>query len=51
MEINDNNRQCMMAEQAEWVAAGISDKQKPHIPEPAIKLHQLVKLRLFGLNP
>ena len=51
LEINDNNSQCGIAERAQWVAGGISDKHKSRIPEPAIKVHKLLKLRLFGLNP
>lgn len=51
MEINDNVNDCMLASRAQWVAAGISDRQKPHIPDAAIKFHQLLKLRLIGMNP
>lgn len=51
LEINDNTAYPGIAEQAQWVAAGISDKHRPRIPEPAMKLHQVLKLKLFGFNP
>jgi hypothetical protein len=51
MELNDNVVHPSSAEQATWVGAGISDKHKPDIPGPAIKLHTLLKNRFFGLNP
>jgi hypothetical protein len=51
LEVNDNSWSPAMADRAQWVGAGVSDRQKPRIPEPAIKLHASLKLRFFGLNP
>jgi hypothetical protein len=51
MELNDNVVHPGIGEQATWVGAGVSDKHKSSIPEPAIKLHTLLKNRFFGLNP
>ncbi len=50
MEVNNNDTQGNIAERAEWVGAGISEKHKPMIPGPAIHLYTSLKLRLFGLN-
>lgn len=51
MEINDNERHPSIAERAQWVGAGASEKHKARIPEPAIKLHTQLRTRFFGLNP
>ena len=51
MEINENTSQPAIPERAEWVGAGISEKHKVRIPEPAIKIQTQLKNRFFGLNP
>lgn len=51
MELNDNEHQPAIAERAKWVGAGISEKHKVRIPEPAIKVQTQLKNRFFGLNP
>ena len=50
-EINDNSYSPGMADRAVWVGAGVNDRQKERIPEPAMKLYATTKLRFFGLNP
>jgi len=51
MEVNDNSTQPAIPERAQWVGAGISEKHKVRIPEPAMKIQTLLKNRFFGLNP
>jgi hypothetical protein len=51
MEINDSSAHPGEADRASWVGAGVSEKHKQHIPEAALKLHSVLKLRFFGLNP
>lgn len=51
MEVNENEHQPAIAERAKWVGAGISEKHKVRIPEPAIKIQTQLKNRFFGLNP
>ena len=51
MEINDNDNQVSDPERARWVGAGVSERHKSHIPEPAMKLNLMLKYRFFGLNP
>ena len=51
MEVNDNSAQPAIPERAQWVGAGISEKHKVRIPEPAIKIQTQLKNRFFGLNP
>ena len=51
MEVNENERNPSIPEQAKWVGAGISEKHKTRIPEPAIKIQTQLKNRFFGLNP
>ena len=51
VEVNDSSSHPGDAELASWVGAGVCDKQKPRIPEAAIQLHTILKLRFFGLNP
>ena len=51
MEINDASSHPGEADRASWVGAGVSDRHRDHIPEPAMKLHNVLKLRFFGLNP
>ncbi len=50
MEIN-NSDYGNMAEKADWIGAGASEKHKAHIADEAVKIHSTLKLRLFGLNP
>ena len=51
MEINENQTNPAIPERADWVGAGISEKHKVRIPEPAIKIQTQLKNRFFGLNP
>ena len=51
LEINENQSQPASPERADWVGAGISEKHKVRIPEPAIKIQTQLKNRFFGLNP
>jgi hypothetical protein len=51
MEVNENQSQPGIAERAQWVGAGVSEKHKVRIPEPAIKIQTQLKNRFFGLNP
>jgi hypothetical protein len=50
MEIN-NSQSGTMAEQADWIGAGASEKHKDRIADDAVKLHSMLKMRFFGLNP
>jgi len=50
MEIN-NSEYGNMAEKADWIGAGASEKHKAHIADEAVKIHSTLKLRFFGLNP
>ena len=47
-EFNDNARVPMNAEAAQWVGASMDDKQKPKIPEPALRVRQILKVKLEG---
>lgn len=49
-EINDNAKNPVIEGQAMWIPAGMSEKQKARIPEPAMRLHQSLKLTFFGFN-
>jgi hypothetical protein len=51
MEVNENQTQPSIPERAHWVGAGVSDRHKNRIPEPAIKIQTQLKNRFFGLNP
>lgn len=47
-EFNDNARVPMNADAAQWVGASMDDKQKPKIPEPALRVRQILKVKLEG---
>ena len=49
-EINENSSLPMSADQAEWVGASIDAKQSEYMDEPSIRLQQMLKLKLFGLQ-
>ena len=49
-EINNEMQNPSIPEKAVWVGAGVSDKHKDRIPEPAMRFHSMLRLRLFGLN-
>lgn len=49
-EVNNEMQNPSIPEKAVWVGAGISDKHKDRIPEPAMRFHSMLRLRLFGLN-
>lgn len=48
-EVNTEDVAPMQADRARWMSAATDDKQKPLIPEPAIKLRQQLKIKFFGL--
>jgi len=50
MEINNASIFPSDPARAVWIGAGVSDRHKDRIPEPAIKLFITLRLRLFGLN-
>jgi len=50
MEINNASINPTDPERAVWIGAGVSDKHKDHIAEPALRLFSMLRLRLFGLN-
>jgi hypothetical protein len=50
MEINNASINPTDPGRAVWIGAGVSDKHKDRISEPAIKLFSTLRLRLFGLN-
>jgi len=50
MEINNNSPHPSDIDRAEWVGAGVSDRHKDRISEPAMRFHSMLKIRLFGLN-
>jgi hypothetical protein len=49
-EVNNEMQHPTDPERAVWVGAGVSDKHRDHIPEPAMRFHSMLQLRLFGLN-
>ncbi len=48
-EVNDESRNPMAAERARWISAAFDEKQKPKIPEPAIRIDQLLKFKFQGM--
>jgi hypothetical protein len=50
LDINNENKNPSMAEKATWIGAGQSEKHKDRIPDAAIKLQSLLKVRFFGLG-
>ncbi|MBV8881087.1 MAG: hypothetical protein JO332_14050 [Planctomycetaceae bacterium] len=50
MEVNNNSTHPSDPDRAVWVGAGVSDRLKDHINEPAMRFHSMLQLRLFGLN-
>ncbi len=50
MEINNASINPSDPARAVWIGAGVSDKHKDRIDEPALKLFSTLRLRLFGLN-
>ena len=49
-EINDDSETPMLSNKAIWVGASIDEKQSARMNEPAMKLKQVLKLKLFGLR-
>jgi hypothetical protein len=45
-EINNEAGTPTIAERAQWISASLDDKHKPRIPEPAVKIRQLLKFKL-----
>jgi hypothetical protein len=50
MEVNNNMVAPSDPNKAEWVGAGVTDRHKDRINEPALRFHNMLKFRLFGLN-
>jgi hypothetical protein len=50
MEINNASINPSDPARAVWIGAGVSDRHKDRIDEPALKLFSTLRLRLFGLN-
>ena len=50
-EVNENAKNPSIPEQAIWGNASLDEKHAPKIGEPAIRVHQLLKLKLEGLSP
>ena len=50
MEVNNNGVNPSDPNKAEWVGAGVTDRHKDRISEPALRFHNMLKFRLFGLN-
>lgn len=50
MEINNASINPTDPARAVWIGAGVSDKHKDHVADPALKLITTLRLRLFGLN-
>jgi hypothetical protein len=50
MEVNNNGVNPSDPNKAEWVGAGVTDRHSDRINEPALRFHQMLKFRLFGLN-
>jgi uncharacterized lipoprotein len=49
-EVNDEAHYPMSPEKAKWRGASIDQKQIPKISEPAMRLHQILKNRFFGIS-
>jgi uncharacterized lipoprotein len=48
-EFNDEARQPMVPEKAQWRGAATDEKQKQKVNEPALRLRQVLKLKYFGI--
>ena len=46
-EINDDARAPASPAQAHWINASLDDKQKEKIPESALRVHQILRMRLL----
>ena len=49
-EFNDNGLAPMDIAKAQWVGASLDEKHSTRVDEPAMKLHQMLKLRFFGIS-
>ena len=49
-QINDNSENPIMGDRTIWIGASIDEKQSRRMNEPAMKLKQILKLKLFGLR-
>jgi len=49
-EVNDEAHYPLAPEKAKWRGASIDEKQIPKISEPALRLHQSVKNKFFGIS-
>lgn len=50
MEVNNNGVSPSDPNRVEWVGAGVSNLQADRINEAALRFHNMLKFRLFGLN-
>ena len=52
LEVNENQSRAHEPGPGDLVGAGVSEKHKTHIPEPAMcGWNTMLKLRFFGMNP
>jgi hypothetical protein len=49
-EFNDNGLAPMDLAKAQWVSAFLDEKHSPHVDEPAMNLHQMLKHRFCGIS-
>lgn len=49
-EVNDDPKFPMMADRAVWMGATIDTKQGEQIPDPAIRLKQLLRYKIYGMS-
>jgi hypothetical protein len=50
MEVNNNSVAPSDPNKVEWVGAGVTDRHADRINEAALRFHNMLKFRLFGLN-
>jgi hypothetical protein len=49
-QFNDESKQPMVLEEANWLDAGIDQRHAEKIPNPAMRLHFMLKHKLVGLK-
>ena len=49
LEINDEPKHPMILDKARWMGASLDAKHAPKMSEPALRLQQMLKLKLFGM--
>lgn len=50
MEVNNNSNHPSDEDRAVWVGAGVADRHKDRIDEPAMRFHSMLKVKVFGLH-